>query len=343
MILDQTGSLANMKRHDYLPFGEELIVPTGGRSAAQGYAGGDGVRQQFTAKERDSETWLDYFIHRNYSPVQGRFVSPDILFADQSELDPQSWNLYSYVANAPTIYTDPFGLWKQVDCNNGGQCWESNLVDDTYESLAQLIGVSAANLREYFQNEEITLGTVFDVSNLGYPQTLNVYNPDEFLRIKGGPAHIRRRDFWGIGPEMTIGSGTAFQGGTRGASWLGRTFMRFRNWLGFGEASAAAATAALRKAYEAEVRNLVVREAEMRAAGHTVEEIAIELHAARRALGQIYKDMTPPELLQKILQRNLEKYGDELGPTMDWLRARGKTFEEIIESAKRPGGEDLKP
>jgi hypothetical protein len=53
MVLDQTGSLANMKRHDYLPFGEELLAPTSGRSTAQGYSGGDGVRQQFTGKDRD--------------------------------------------------------------------------------------------------------------------------------------------------------------------------------------------------------------------------------------------------------------------------------------------------
>ena len=55
MIIDQTGTLANVKRHDYLPFGEELIAPIGGRSTALGYAGVDGVRQQFTSKERDVE------------------------------------------------------------------------------------------------------------------------------------------------------------------------------------------------------------------------------------------------------------------------------------------------
>src|ERR1700752_2373048 len=33
MIVDQTGTLANVKRHDYLPFGEELFAPDGGRSA----------------------------------------------------------------------------------------------------------------------------------------------------------------------------------------------------------------------------------------------------------------------------------------------------------------------
>ncbi len=34
MIMDQTGALANVKRHDYLPFGEELFAPSGGRTTA---------------------------------------------------------------------------------------------------------------------------------------------------------------------------------------------------------------------------------------------------------------------------------------------------------------------
>src|SRR5262249_55094625 len=69
MIIDQTGNLANVKRHDYLPFGEELFAPTGGRNTSQGYSGGDGIRQQFTSKERDSETGLDYFWERYYASV----------------------------------------------------------------------------------------------------------------------------------------------------------------------------------------------------------------------------------------------------------------------------------
>lgn len=98
-----------MKRHDYLPFGEELIAPIGGRSTAQGYSGGDGVRQQFTSQERDTETQLDYYGTRFYSSIQGRFVSPDEAFADQEEDRPQSWNLYTYVRNNPLRYVDPYG------------------------------------------------------------------------------------------------------------------------------------------------------------------------------------------------------------------------------------------
>ena len=69
IIIDETGNRANVKHHDYLPFGEELFAGTGGRTAAFGYTG-DGVRQQFTSKERDAETGLDYFEARYYASVQ---------------------------------------------------------------------------------------------------------------------------------------------------------------------------------------------------------------------------------------------------------------------------------
>jgi RHS repeat-associated protein len=109
MIFDQTGALANMKRHDYLPFGEELFAPTGGRTTAMGYSGGDDVRQQFTSKERDIETGLDYFLARYYASTQGRFTSPDDFWKDSQIGDPQSWNKYGYVRNNPLRYIDPSG------------------------------------------------------------------------------------------------------------------------------------------------------------------------------------------------------------------------------------------
>jgi len=105
MILDQTGTLANVKRHDYMPFGEEIFAPTGGRTAGQGYAGGDDVQQQFTQKERDNETGMDYFLARFYASPQGRFVSPDTFSAIIT--NPQTVNRYAYVGNNPLKYIDP--------------------------------------------------------------------------------------------------------------------------------------------------------------------------------------------------------------------------------------------
>lgn len=111
MIFDQSGSLATMSRHDYLPFGEELTDNIGIRSGL-GYTNGDGARQKFTSKERDSETGLDYSVHRYYSSTQGRFSSVDPTLQSINGLNPQSLNRYSYVLNDPLNFIDPFGLWE---------------------------------------------------------------------------------------------------------------------------------------------------------------------------------------------------------------------------------------
>ena len=127
IILDQTGVFANLRRHDYLPFGEELSADAGGRSPAMGYMAGDNIRQQFTSKERDVETGLHYFLARYYAPIQGRFTSPDefqggpdelYAFAEHASANPtfyadismpQSLNKYQYTYNNPTNLTDADG------------------------------------------------------------------------------------------------------------------------------------------------------------------------------------------------------------------------------------------
>jgi|GEM_PF-3688565 len=113
MIVNKSGSLAGVKRHDYLPFGEEIGGPQvallGGRTTAQGYTG-DSVRQHFTGYEADSETGLNFAQARYQSSVQGRFTSVDPLGASATVLNPQSFNRYTYVLNDPTNLTDPNGM-----------------------------------------------------------------------------------------------------------------------------------------------------------------------------------------------------------------------------------------
>jgi RHS repeat-associated protein len=114
MVLDRTGSLAGVTRHDYLPFGEEIFAGTGGRTTSQGYGEGygaaDGVRQQFTGYERDDETKLDFAQARYYANSQGRFTSTDPLQASARPGAPQTWNRYAYVGNNPLSHTDPTGM-----------------------------------------------------------------------------------------------------------------------------------------------------------------------------------------------------------------------------------------
>jgi hypothetical protein len=98
----------------------------------------------------------------------------------------------------------------------------------------------------------------------------------------------------------------------------------------------------LRKAYIREVRGLSRLGETLRANGASDELTARVLHTQRRIIGEQYKGDTPIEYLEGVIYpRNLEKYGDKLGPTIDYLRGRGKSWEEIIESASRPGGGDL--
>jgi RHS repeat-associated protein len=77
--------------------------------------------QQFTGKERDAETGLDFFEARYYSGPQARFLSVDPENAGASSEDPQSWNAYAYGRNNPLKYTDPDGLAYQL-CTPGGGC-----------------------------------------------------------------------------------------------------------------------------------------------------------------------------------------------------------------------------
>ncbi len=112
IVVDQTGALSSVRRHDYLPFGEEIggvqVALIGGRTGTSGYVL-DNVRQKFTGYEFDAETGLNYAQARYQSSVQGRFTSVDPLGPSANTGDPQSFNRYSYVSNSPLRYVDPTG------------------------------------------------------------------------------------------------------------------------------------------------------------------------------------------------------------------------------------------
>lgn len=107
MTIDQTGGLTAVRRHDYLPFGEEIAAGVGGRTTSQGYSSPDGVRIKFAGSERDDEIGLDFMQARHYSSAQGRFTGTDA--GPFMPANPQSWNRYVYVQNSPLKFVDPDG------------------------------------------------------------------------------------------------------------------------------------------------------------------------------------------------------------------------------------------
>ena len=75
-----------------------------------GYVYRFGARE-FTGKERDAETGLDYFGARYMSGAQGRWTSPDAInLTDERMFIPSNtFNKYIYGGNNPLKYTDPDG------------------------------------------------------------------------------------------------------------------------------------------------------------------------------------------------------------------------------------------
>jgi RHS repeat-associated protein len=63
-----------------------------------------GFRLGFTGRELDSETGNYYYNSRYYDPQVGRFISEDTIGFGGGDV-----NLYRYVGNSPTNYTDPSG------------------------------------------------------------------------------------------------------------------------------------------------------------------------------------------------------------------------------------------
>ena len=138
-----------VSRHDYLPFGEE-ILGLGGRAAALKYSadGMSGPAQKFTGKERDAESRLDYFGARYFSGAGGRFTSVDPENAGADPADPQSWNAYAYVLNNPLRYTDPFGLWPSPDYNDLDE--EQRLLLEGFEVEIDGVRLSGSKLWQAF-------------------------------------------------------------------------------------------------------------------------------------------------------------------------------------------------
>jgi RHS repeat-associated protein len=166
MIFDKTGSLAATRRHDYLPFGEELVATQGARSAALGY-GADSTRQKFTSKERDVETGLDYFVARYYSSTQGRFsgvdpYNPILQSADEADFvsylgQPQKWNRYGYATNNPLRYVDPSGEDIVLPGNEAEQ-------KEGLDHMRKMLGEERFKLVDYVQQNVAGVGMATVIS-----------------------------------------------------------------------------------------------------------------------------------------------------------------------------------
>ncbi|MGC2657449.1 MAG: RHS repeat-associated core domain-containing protein [Bryobacteraceae bacterium] len=111
---------------------EELAISPGGTLDLAGLAR---VPQQFTGKERDAESGLDFFGARYYGSSLGRFTSPDpIGIIKQKLFDPQQWNAYGYSRNNPLRFMDPTGQYVTNCATDDKNC---NKAADNFEKQRQ--------------------------------------------------------------------------------------------------------------------------------------------------------------------------------------------------------------
>jgi RHS repeat-associated protein len=133
----------------YAPYGENY--------AGSGSATAD---LNFTGQSQDTASGLYDFLFRKYSPVQGRWLSPDP--SELSAVDPtnpQTWNRYAYVFNNPLNATDPLGLFcvwdsgsfdsnddagtgKKTSCEDQGGTWFNGSPSDWVNSSGNQVFAS---------------------------------------------------------------------------------------------------------------------------------------------------------------------------------------------------------
>jgi RHS repeat-associated protein len=98
VVTNQVGTVVYTAYYE--PFGRTRI------NIIKSYA----PRLEFSGKDRDDVTGLDYFGARWYSSKYYRFISPDpVVGRDEALTDPQLWNAYTYCRNNPINFFDPDG------------------------------------------------------------------------------------------------------------------------------------------------------------------------------------------------------------------------------------------
>lgn len=167
---------------------------------------------------------------------------------------------------------------------------------------------------------------------LGIPEELRMKGYLDNLHImQGGGAQVVKSNAsssteLGVGIGVTIATGGSLSGNAS------RTLDDVRDAKGTPAWDNAISKAdgdfgylpRVRQNYVKDVYDLQGAVDKMRAGGASAEEVAKYAYGARNELKVKYREYTPPDMLDVIDARNLERYGNKIGPAFDDLVKKGK-------------------
>jgi RHS repeat-associated protein len=134
LLTDAGGVVVNQRTFD--SFGRVLSETNPGVKFRYGYTG----------REQDGETGLDYYRARYYDAANGRFIS-----VDPAGFEAGDTNLYRYVGNSSTLYTDPSGEWALPSWNDvvqGATDFRNTVTSNAQTGLEYWAGLSVQGQNE---------------------------------------------------------------------------------------------------------------------------------------------------------------------------------------------------
>jgi RHS repeat-associated protein len=130
----------------YAPFGES-------------YTQSGTTDLSFTGQNQDTIAGLYDFMFREYSPGQGRWISPDPAgLAAVDITDPQTWNRYAYVGNSPLNRIDPDG--QDDDGGDDGGGFSPLLPPDFGEGIGWGGSLAGVDINKYCTNDPFNAAPV---------------------------------------------------------------------------------------------------------------------------------------------------------------------------------------
>jgi len=156
----------------YAPYGENY----------DGLAGvGGSTVLSFTGQRQDTVPGLYDFLYREYNPNHGRWPAPDPAGIKAASLEnPQTWNRYAYVGNAPLISTDSYGLFNDVEgcyvgCGGGGISGDpfAGITDASIGSLSLDFGADWLNYQTGIFKQQAGLTSPIQQAEAQYQSMLD--------------------------------------------------------------------------------------------------------------------------------------------------------------------------